>query len=295
MDPIRILEAFVSALLVAGLYATMSYGLALIYGVMKIINLANAGAMMLGAFLTLVLWQATGLDPLILVFVVAPVFFVFGALLEVALVRRVSSAAPIVSLLLLFGTWLVMQASMSVVFGGDVRGVRPPYVNEVAHIGDVTVPYNRLFVFLAGLVILVALEFFLRQTFLGRAIRALAQDREACALAGIDTRRVSMIAFGLGTALAGMAGCLLTLVFPFDPSNPFGVLQLKSFTIIVLGGLESITGVAAAAFLLALAENLTVTLSRPQLENLVSFVVLVVVLVVMPGGLAALLRRRRLA
>ena len=104
-----------------------------------------------------------------------------------------------------------------------------------------------------------------------------------------------MVAFGLGSALAGAAGCLLTLVFPFDPTNPFGVLQLKSFTIIVLGGLESIIGVAFASFLLALAENLTVTLSRPQLENLVSFVVLVVVLVVMPGGLAALLRRRRLA
>src|SRR5919109_1346935 len=191
----RLLEALLSALMVAGLYATMSYGLALIYGVMRIINLANAGTMMFGAFFTYVLWQTFGLDPLVLVFVVAPVFFLLGVAIEVLLVRRVSASAPIVSLLLLFGTWLVMQALASSAFGGDVRGVR----------------------------------------------------------------------------------------------------QLKSFTIIVLGGLESITGVAIASFLLAVAENLTVTLSRPQLENLVSFVVLVVVLVVMPGGLAALLRRRRLA
>ena len=145
------------------------------------------------------------------------------------------------------------------------------------------------------MIILVGLELFLRNTFLGRAVRALAQDREACQLVGIDVRRVSMTAFGLGTALAGAAGCLLTLVFAFDPTNPFGVLQLKSFTIIVLGGLESVPGVAFASFVLALAENLTVTLWKAQLENLVSFVLLVVVLVVMPGGLASLIRRRRLA
>src|SRR2546425_176649 len=290
----RLLEALITAVMVAGLYATMSYGLALIYGVMKIINLANAGAMMLGAFLTLVLWEQTGLDPLVLVIVVAPVFFVVGALMEVLLVRRVSRAAPIVSLLLLFGVWLVMQALASLAFGGDVRSVRPAYVDSVIHLGEVTLAWNRLLLLVSGVVILVALEVFLRGTFLGRAIPALAQDRDACALAGIDTARVSMIAFGLGTAHAAAAGCLLTLAFPYDPSNPFGNYQLKSFTIIVLGGLESITGVAVASFILALAENVTTTVYRSQVENLVSFVVLVVVLVVMPGGLASILRRRRL-
>ncbi len=290
----RLAEALISALLVAGLYATMSYGLALIYGVMKIINLANAGTMMLGAFATFVLWQQFGIDPLLSVLIVAPIFFALGALIEAAFVRRVAGSAPIISLLLLFGVWLVMQSLASLVFGGDVRAVRPVYVQDVIRVGDITIAYTRLAVFLAGAIILVALELFLRNSFLGRAIRALAQDRDACALSGIDTRRVSMVAFGLGTALAGMAGSLLTLVFPFDPD--FGRLfQLKSFTIIVLGGLESIPGIAVASFVLALAENLTVTLSKPALENLVSFVLLVVVLVVMPGGLAALVRRRRLA
>lgn len=291
----RLIEALISALMVAGLYATMSYGLALIYGVMKIINLANAGSMMLASFTTFFLWQSFGLDPLVSVFLVAPMFFVVGALIEAFLVRRVINEKPVISLLLLFGVLLVMQAGASFFLGGDVRSVRPVYIQEVVHFGDVTLAYNRIFVFLAGVVILVSLELFLRNTFLGRAIRALAQDRDACRLAGIDVQRVSMIAFGLGTALAGAAGALLTAVFPFDPSNPYGVLQLKSFTIIVLGGLESIPGVAAAAFVLAAAENLTVTLSKPQLENLVSFLLLVVVLVVMPGGLAALIRRRRLA
>jgi len=291
----RLVEALISALMVAGLYATMSYGLALIYGVMKIINLANAGTMMLASFVTFFLWQTFGLDPLAAVIIVAPLFFVFGAVLEVVFVRRVANEKPVISLLLLFGILLVMQAGASFFLGGDVRSVRPVYIQEVIRIGDVTLAYNRLLVFVAGLIILVGLELFLRRTFLGRAIRALAQDRDACRLAGIDVGRVSMIAFGLGTSIAAAAGALLTAVFPFDPSNPYGVLQLKSFTIIVLGGLESIVGVAVASFVLAAAENLTVTLSKPQLENLVSFLLLVVVLVVMPGGLASLIRRRRLS
>ena len=290
----RLIEALVSALMVAGLYASASYGLALIYGVMKIINLANAGIMMLGAFATWVLWQWIGLDPILSVIVVAPLGFVLGALIEVFLVRRVSVQAPIVSLLLLFGVWLVMESGAYLIFGGETRGVVPVYVQAKFDVGGVIISVSRLAVFLAGIAILIGLELFLRRTFLGRAIRALAQDRDACALAGIDIKRVGTIAFGLGMSLAATAGALLTLVFSFDPD--FGrVLQLKSFTIIVLGGLESIVGVALASFLLALAENLTVTLSKPALENLVSFLVLVVVLVVMPGGLAALIRRRKLA
>ena len=291
----RLVEALISALMVAGLYATMSYGLALIYGVMKIINLANAGSMMLASFVTFFLWQTFGLDPLAAVIIVAPLFFIVGALIEVFLVRRVLNEKPVISLLLLFGVLLVMQSGASFFLGGDVRSVRPVYIQEVLHLGEVTIAYNRLLVFLAGVAILVGLELFLRNSFLGRAIRALAQDRDACRLAGIDVGRVSMVAFGLGTALAGAAGALLTAVFPFDPSNPYGLLQLKSFTIIVLGGLESIPGVAVASFVLAAAENLTVTLSKPQLENLVSFLLLVVVLVVMPGGLASIIRRRRLS
>lgn len=291
----RLIEALVSALMVAGLYATMSYGLALIYGVMKIINLSNAGSMMLASFLTFFLWQQFGLDPLVSVFLVAPLFFLVGAIIETVFVRRVLNEKPVVSLLLLFGILLVMQGAASFFLGGDVRSLRPVYIQEVIHLGDVTIAYNRLIVFVSGILILIGLELFLRNTYLGRAIRALAQDRDACRLAGIDVQRVSMIAFGIGTALAGAAGSLLTLVFAFDPTNPYGILQLKSFTIIVLGGLESIPGVAIAAFVLAAAENLTVTISKPQLENLVSFVLLVVVLVVMPGGLASIIKRRRLA
>src|SRR2546423_4850941 len=264
----RLVEALISALLVAGLYATMSYGLALIYGVMKIINLANAGVMMLGAFLTFFLWQSFGIDPLVSTLIVAPLAFGVGALIEAVFVRRVLNEKPVISLLLLFGILLVMQQGASFAFhGGDVRSVRPAYVQEVIHLGDITLAWTRLAVFVSGVVILVGLELFLRRTFLGSAIRDLAQDRDACRLAGIDVRRVSMIAFGLGSALAGAAGSLLTLVFAFDPVTPFSVLQLKSFTMIVLGGLESIPGDADAAFVLAGAEELHGPVTKAELQD----------------------------
>src|SRR2546428_12373039 len=149
----RFVEALISALMVGGLYATMSYGLALIYGVRKIINLANAGTMMLGAFVTLLIWQATGLDPLLCVFIVGPLFFGLGAVIEVFLVRRVAAQAPIISLLLLFAVWLVMQAGRSLCFCGDVRSVPPAYIHSVVHLRAVTLAHHRLAVLFSWLVI----------------------------------------------------------------------------------------------------------------------------------------------
>src|SRR5437899_4640472 len=154
----RLLEALISPLIVADLSATSSYGLALIYGVRKIINLANAGTMTLGAYVTLLIWQATGLDPLLCVFIVGPLFFFVGAILEVFFVRRVAAQAPIISLLLLFGVLLVIQAAASLVFGGDVRSVRPAYIESVVQLGDITLAYNRLAVFFSGPLLPVSLD-----------------------------------------------------------------------------------------------------------------------------------------
>src|SRR2546423_7910475 len=127
----RLIEALISALLVAGLYATMSYGLALIYGVTKLINLANAGVMMLGAFLTFFLWQSFGVDPLVSVLIVAPLAFGLGALIEAVFVRRVLNEKPVIPLLLLFRILLVMQQGASfAVPGGELRSGPPPYCPE---------------------------------------------------------------------------------------------------------------------------------------------------------------------
>lgn len=280
--------------MVAGLYAAMSYGLALIYGVLKVINLANAGFLMLGAYVTWWMWSTWHVEPLLAPLVIVPLFFGVGFLIEKFLVRRVLGQEPIVSLLLLFGLWLVLQNLAYTLFTGDTRSIETPFIDSSVHLGPIQIAWPRIYVFVAGVLALVALQTLLTRTQLGRAIRAVAQDRDAAKITGIDVDRVMGIAFGLGIALTGFAGSLLSLLFSFNPD--FGrTLLLKSFCIIVLGGLDSFVGVAFGALALALAEAFGVRYMAASLQNLISFVVLVVVLVAFPKGIAGMIRSLRRA
>ncbi|TMC57482.1 MAG: branched-chain amino acid ABC transporter permease [Chloroflexi bacterium] len=285
----------ISAILLGGLYATMSYGLALIYGVMKIVNIAHAGFMMLGAYAAYILIQpgyGIRLNPFLAPLIVVPLFFVIGMLLEKYIVRYVMNAPMITSLLLLFGVWLIIQNLAYIAFSGDTRTITTEYTLRTFLVGDLRISLNRLLVFAVGVVTLVILQVFLSRTYTGKAIRATASDADAAALVGVNTQRVQMIAFGLGIALASLAGSLMSLLFAFDPD--FGKShQLKSFTIVVLGGLESFVGVALGSLVLSLIESFSIPLGvAPAMQDFVSFALLVVVLVLMPGGLVALFKRR---
>jgi branched-chain amino acid transport system permease protein len=280
----------VGAVLLSGLYATMSYGLALIYGVMKIVNLAHAGFMMWGAYVTFVLIVRLGLSPFLAPFFIVPAFFFLGLFTQRYIVSRVMNAPPISSLLLLFGIWLIMQNISYLVFSGDTRAITTTYTLMTFQIMGISISLNRLIVFFVGILALLLLRQFLGRTYMGKAIRATAQDGEAGKLVGIDTERVMEIAFGIGTALAGLAGSLMALIFAFDPD--FGRPHLlKSFCIVVLGGLESVVGVALGSLVLAVAEALSVIWIMPAMQDFVSFALLVIVLIVMPGGMVGLLAK----
>ncbi len=281
----------IAALLTAGLYAIMSYGLAIIYGVMKVINLSHAGFLMLGAFMTLVYFQWWHLDPVAGAFINLPVFFVAGWVVYRALVRRVATALPIASLLLLFGLWLVIQNLAVVLWGGEDQSIITPYTYKALTLFGFRIPVTRLIVFGVALAVLSVLHFALSHTFIGKALRATVQDPTAGLLVGIDTERISAMAFGLGTAFAAFAGSLLTLLFSFNPDFG-GSFQLKSFTIIVLGGLENLAGVTVGAAVLAFAESYAVLFMRASLQNVIAYALLVVALVVMPGGIGQFLQRR---
>ena len=293
----QFVSVFVSALLLGGLYAVMSFGLGLIYGVLKIINLAHAGVLMLGAytaFWLITTFPAFKVFPFAVALVVAPLFFVLGVILQRTTVRRVQSAPPIASLLLLFGVWLIMQNVAYLIWSGDTRTIFTDYTLATIKLGSLPLSINRLVVFGVGALVLVGLHLFLTRTYIGRAIRAISQDREACLLVGINAERVSAIAFGIGISLAGVAGSLMALIFAFDPD--FGRSHmLKAFVIIVLGSLESVIGVAVGALVLALSEQLSVLVLKPALQDFVSYLLLVVVLIVLPGGLVNLIPRLRRA
>ena len=289
----QFVSVLLNSLLAAGLYATMAYGLAVIYGVMRIINLSHAGVMMLGAYVTFALFTRFALDPFVGLIVVGPLFFVFGVVLYLLFGRRMagSGTAPsIESLLLLFGVWLVLQNTAYVIWTGDTQSILTSYTMKSMEIAGVRVGVPNVFVFLASVASLIFLNVLLTRTYLGKAIRAVTQNRDAALLSGVNADRISATAFGLGTAFAGIAGTMLSTLMAFTPDFGRSFL-LKSFCIIVLGGMESVTGVAAGALVLALLENgLAAYTSVPtSLQDAVSFAMLFVALVALPRGLPGLL------
>ncbi|HEX4836859.1 MAG TPA: branched-chain amino acid ABC transporter permease [bacterium] len=288
----NLISVGIAALLTAGLYAIMSYGLAIIYGVMKVINLSHAGFLMLGAFMTLVYFQLWHLDPILGAFLNLPVFFAAGWLVYTTLVRRVITALPIASLLLLFALWLVIQNVALAIWGSDDQSIITAYTYTALPLLGFRIPLTRLLVFGIALIVLTVLHYGLGHTYIGKALRATVQDRQAALLVGIDTEKISAVAFGLGTALAAFAGSLLTLLFSFTPDFG-GSFQLKSFTIIVLGGLENLAGVTVGAAILSFAESFAVLFMRASLQNVIAYALLVIALIVMPGGVAQLMTRGR--
>jgi len=282
----RLVDMLVSAVLLAGLYATMAYGLGLIYGVLRVVNLAHGGVIMAGAYLSWYLHEHVGLDPYLSIPLVFAVSFALGVVLYQGLVRRLprGAAGGPASLLLLFGVWLVLRNIAYLLFTGNDQVLRTASSSQsVAFLGS-HVSMNRLVVLGIAVAIAVLLHLLLRRTQAGRAIRAAAQNADSCTLVGIDVNRIYTLTFGLGTALAGVAGVLLATIFSFNPSSGSSEL-LKSFVVVVLGGLGSIYGVALAALIVAMVEAFAIYVLPSYLTAAVGFILLVLVLVLRPGGL----------
>lgn len=282
----QVLALSVSAILLAGFYSAMAYGLGLIYGVLRVVNLAHGGIIMAAAYLTWQLYTRLGIDPYLAIPVALVVFFLAGVGLYKGLVRFLprGAAGGVQSLLLLFGVWLLIRNAAYLLFSGDDQAVRTSYSTASVSILGSSYSLNRVLVFVIALVAMVVLHQFLTRTYTGKAIRAVAQNPDSCTLVGIDVERVYTLTFGLGTALAGLAGLLASTLFAFNPSFGAGEL-LKSFVIIVLGGLGSIVGIALGGVVLAFAEVFSIYVVPSYLTAAVGFVLLVVVLVVRPGGL----------
>ena len=293
MDAADFINLCISALLLAGIYAAMSVGMTVIYGVMKIVNLAHAGFLMLGAYFVLEMYERAGVDPLLGVLLAFPFFFLAGMLVHWVLVKRLpaSDQPTLPSLLLMFGLWLVLQNFGYLIWGNSDRSILTPRTLSTIHFGPVNIPTVRLVVFAAAAISLGLLEFALHKTWFGRSVRALMQNRYAGRLVGIPVESTARLTFGLGIAFAGSAGGLLAMLYSFSPD--FGrVFLIRSFVIIVLGGLESFSGVAVGALILAYVETFSILLIPAGYQLAIAFGLLVVALSVLPGGIASLFSRR---
>jgi len=278
------LQVVLSGILLGGLYACMAIGFSIVWGVTNLINLAHGSMIIIGAYITWMLWTKFAIDPFLLVRVAAAFLFVFGFLLYRVLLHRVARTSLFMTLILTFGLDRLLVNINLQLFSADVRAITLPYADKVLQLGEIRLPYIRIAVFGVALLLTLLLHLFINHTRTGQSIRATAQNARAANVLGIDTRRVYAITFGIGAAMAGAAGALIAMVYSFTPVTGDS-LTMKAFVIVVLGGLGSMHGAIIAAILLGVAENIVSGLIAPGYRDAVSFFLLLVILLTRPRGL----------
>src|ERR1043166_121627 len=247
-------QVALNGILLGGLYACMAMSFSLIWGVMNIINLAHGSMMLVGAYVTFSLYRHFGLDPILSLPFAAAALFVFGFALQHFVFNRVLMRSVYLTLILTFGLDMLLINFNVAVFSADVRSITPWYAGAALEIGGVRLAYTRILVFVLALLVTFALHCFLKWSRTGHAIRATAQNPRLARVIGVDTARIYSLTFGLGAAMAGATGSLITVVYAFSPSIG-DTFTLKAFVVVVLGGLGNVPGTILACMFFGVAEN----------------------------------------
>ena len=279
----------VTGLLVGGVYALMSIGLALIFGIMRVVNFAQGDFMMLGMYLTFYYAVALGIDPLLGALLSIPPFFVLGLLVHRAFLARVTGGGDPnremdAQLILTLGLSLVITNATTMILSPMPRSINAPYASKAFAVGPLLLNQARTYSFATALLLAAAVYVFLTRTDLGKALRAAADDPEAAGYQGINVRTMHGVAFGIGIALVAAAGGLLASYPPIEPNVAVNFIVLM-FVAVVLGGLGSIPGAFVGGIVIGLVQSLTLLLLPLQLQNVGVFVAFLVVLYVRPQGL----------
>jgi len=278
-----LVQTLILGVLVGGVYALMASGLTLIFGVMRIINVAHGAFLILGAYITYVLFQRFALDPILSILITVPLFFVFGWILQRYVFSHVENPEQ-TSVLVTFALALVMEGLMGVIFQTTVRTVTPSYSTAAITIATYRLPVTRLAGFAAAILVLLILYYILQRTNLGRAIRATIQDPRAAQLVGVKVSVVSAFTFALGVATAAAGGSLLSMIYSFNPASQ-GDWIAKTLSIIVLGGMGSLPGALVASLILGVMEQLTAIVITLYWSPIVFYIFLFFTLIVRPQGL----------
>jgi branched-chain amino acid transport system permease protein len=277
-----LLQVIISGLLLGGVYALFAAGLNMIFGVLRVINLAHGELMMLGAYTTYWLYAEWGVNPLLTLPVSAVVIFALGAVIERTLLDRLVNQPLLSSLLLTFGLSTLFMGTALYFWTANFRSV--PYLSGSVDVLGLDISKTRMVAFTIALAVTGATFAFLRFSTFGKAIRATAQHSEVAQVCGIDVRRVRVVTFGLGSAMAGVAGSLIAMIFTVSPEMGRAFIG-RAFAIVVLGGLGSFVGAFAGALILGVTETVTAFYTDTQLSEAVAYAVLVIVLLVRPSGL----------
>jgi branched-chain amino acid transport system permease protein len=278
-------QACILGLLTGGVYALMASGLALAFGVMRVINVAQGALIILGAYLSYTLYTDLGIDPFVGLIVVTPLMFLLGVALQLVFLRLLrDEEREELSLLVTWAIALGIEGVLSLAYQTSYRSTITGYADRSWHMFGYHFSVARSYAFIASFVVLGLLFAILRFTKLGRGIRATVQNPTAARLLGVDTRMISALGFGLSVATAAAAGAVYGIVFPFNPGSHYDLIS-RLLTIIVLGGLGSLGGAVVAALFMGVTESVFAAEFSPTWSSFTFFVVLIVMLVFRPEGL----------
>ncbi len=285
-DPGLFLNAVVSGLLLGGFYTAVALGLSIAFGQLDIVNIAHPAFVIIGAYFAYLFGALYGFDPVLTGIVCAPAFFLAGMLvyrIYYASFERTGQES-LSGLAFFFGLMFIIEVTLILIYGVDYRLVPASYIGANWKLGVIDFPLRMAVPFVVSMAMTACIYLYLSKTFTGRAILAVSQDRQALQLMGADPVKIKQIAFGLALATASVAGALLIIIGPVEPSINREYIG-RAFAIVVLGGMGSITGTVIAAFILGIAESFVQTFAGPSWAPAVAFGILLLTLAVRPSGI----------
>jgi branched-chain amino acid transport system permease protein len=279
-----VVQAIILGLLTGGVYALMASGLTLVFGIMKVINVAQGALVILAAYLSYTLFSRFHIDPFVSIVVLAPAMFVLGVAVQLVFIRSLrQKEGEELSLLVTWALALGIEGLLSVAYKTTYRATNPGYANTTWTIAGYQISAVRVYAFAASVGILALLSLLLTRTRLGRSIRATVQNPVSARLLGVEAGRVSAIGFGLGTSTAAAAGAVYGVLYPFNPGSHYDLIS-RLLSIVVLGGLGSLGGAVLAALAMGACEAVVAVEISPTWASFSFFVILIAILVVRPRG-----------
>lgn len=281
-----LVNAIIAGLLLGGFYAAVSVGVSISFGMLDVVNIAHPAFIILGSYIAYAINLWLGVDPIVISLLVSPLFFALGLVLYriyyLSFEKRGQESLR--GLAFFFGILFITEVALVLIFGVDYRMVQAAYSETTWRTGDIDFPMRLVVPFLVSVAMVAGLHLFLKRTFFGRAVMAVAQDRVALQLMGVNPARIKEFAFGISIATAGVAGAFLIVIQPIQPSLGRDYIGLV-FAICVLGGMGSVLGTLVGAFILGIAESITATFFGPSWSPAVSFGFLLLALAFKPSGL----------
>ncbi len=282
----QLLQHALNALILGGTYALLGIGLTLIFGIMRVVNFTHGELYAFGAYMMYAWVMLLGVNFFVALILAVALGVALGAALEFILLRKLRGADIDTTMLVMIGAWIAMQNMEQFAWTGVAKSIDNPFPASPLVIGSVSVSWNRLFVFVMAIALIVATYAMINRTRLGKAMRATFQDRETAALMGIQIGNVYMATFALGSGLAAAAGALLGPVFVVVPTMG-DLASLKAFAIVILGGLGSVPGATIGGFILAFMEELGAGYVSSGYRDAMGFLLIIVILLFKPTGLFA--------